>query len=150
MSMRMPETCWAVFKWQVINLRSCCISLVDSVETFIDIGISLNFPFPKQFVCLLYCDLSVLPTGCAFFVEFLRRFFMCGFKYLTCLWRSWYWDIYSSVFILNWLNRKTGSAWTSGKKTNYRYAFEVHEFVHHDVIMESSKVMQLYRSVYYS
>ena len=31
-SMRMPETCWAVFKWQVINSRSCCIWLVDSVE----------------------------------------------------------------------------------------------------------------------
>jgi hypothetical protein len=32
MGMRMPETSWAVFKWQVINLRSCCIWLVDSVE----------------------------------------------------------------------------------------------------------------------
>ena len=38
MGMRMPETCWAVFKWQVINLRSCCIWLVDSVERWI-----LNF-----------------------------------------------------------------------------------------------------------
>jgi hypothetical protein len=25
MGMRMPETCWAVFKQQVINLRNCCI-----------------------------------------------------------------------------------------------------------------------------
>jgi len=32
MGMRMPETCWAVFKRQVINLRSCCILFVDSVE----------------------------------------------------------------------------------------------------------------------
>jgi hypothetical protein len=32
MDTRMPETCWAVFKRQVINLRSCCILLVDSVE----------------------------------------------------------------------------------------------------------------------
>ena len=32
MGMRMPETCWALSKWQVINLRSCCILLVDSVE----------------------------------------------------------------------------------------------------------------------
>jgi hypothetical protein len=31
MGMRMPETCWAVSKWQVINLRICCIWLVDSV-----------------------------------------------------------------------------------------------------------------------
>jgi hypothetical protein len=28
MGMRMPETCWAVFKRQVINLRNCCISLI--------------------------------------------------------------------------------------------------------------------------
>ena len=32
MGMRMSETCWAVFKRQVIKLRSCCIWLVDSVE----------------------------------------------------------------------------------------------------------------------
>jgi hypothetical protein len=32
MGMRMPETCWAVSKRQVINLWSCCILLVDSVE----------------------------------------------------------------------------------------------------------------------
>jgi len=32
MGMRMLETCWAVSKRQVINLRSCCILLVDSVE----------------------------------------------------------------------------------------------------------------------
>ena len=25
----MPETCWAVSKWQVINFRSCCILLID-------------------------------------------------------------------------------------------------------------------------
>ena len=32
MGKRMPETCWAVFKRQVINLWSCCNFLVDSVE----------------------------------------------------------------------------------------------------------------------
>jgi hypothetical protein len=32
MGMRMPETCWSVFKRQVMNLRICCIWLVDSVE----------------------------------------------------------------------------------------------------------------------
>jgi len=30
--MRMYETCWAVFKRQAINLRNCCIWLVDSLE----------------------------------------------------------------------------------------------------------------------
>ena len=29
MGMRMPETCWAVFKWRAINLRDWCIWLVD-------------------------------------------------------------------------------------------------------------------------
>jgi hypothetical protein len=32
MGLMMPETCWAVFKRQVINLRNCCIWLVDSFE----------------------------------------------------------------------------------------------------------------------
>jgi hypothetical protein len=32
MGMRMPETCWAVFKRQVINLINCCIWLVVSFE----------------------------------------------------------------------------------------------------------------------
>jgi hypothetical protein len=32
MGMRMPETCWAVFKQQVINLRNCWIWLVDLFE----------------------------------------------------------------------------------------------------------------------
>ena len=44
MGMRMPETCWAVFKWQVINLRSCCVWLVDSVEI---LGWNPYFP-PKR------------------------------------------------------------------------------------------------------
>jgi hypothetical protein len=32
LGMWLPETSWAVFKWQVINLRICCIWLVDSVK----------------------------------------------------------------------------------------------------------------------
>jgi hypothetical protein len=38
MGMRMPETCWAVFKRQVINLRGCCILLVASVESKCQVG----------------------------------------------------------------------------------------------------------------
>jgi hypothetical protein len=40
MGMRMPETCWAVSKRQVINLRSCCILLVDSVESMMMHGLA--------------------------------------------------------------------------------------------------------------
>jgi hypothetical protein len=29
---RTPETCWAVYKRQLINLRNCCIWLVDLFE----------------------------------------------------------------------------------------------------------------------
>jgi hypothetical protein len=32
MGMRMPETCLATFKRQVIKLRNCCLCLVDSFE----------------------------------------------------------------------------------------------------------------------
>jgi hypothetical protein len=40
MGVRMPETCWAVFKWQVINLRSCCIWLVDLFESIMVHGLA--------------------------------------------------------------------------------------------------------------
>ena len=40
MGMRMPETSWAVFRRQVINLRSCCIWLVDSVESMMMHGVA--------------------------------------------------------------------------------------------------------------
>ena len=34
MGMRTPETCWAVHKRQVINLRDCCIWLVDLLDLY--------------------------------------------------------------------------------------------------------------------
>ena len=34
MGVRTPETCWAVSKRQAINLRNCCIWLVDSFESY--------------------------------------------------------------------------------------------------------------------
>jgi hypothetical protein len=40
MGMRMPETCRAVFKRQVLNLRYCCIWLVDSVESMMMHGLA--------------------------------------------------------------------------------------------------------------
>jgi hypothetical protein len=40
MGVRTPETCWAVFKCQVINLWNCCIWLVDSVESMIMHGLA--------------------------------------------------------------------------------------------------------------
>jgi len=43
--MRMPETCWAVFKRQVINLRSCWFLLVDSVESMMMHGLANPKPY---------------------------------------------------------------------------------------------------------
>ena len=40
MGTRMPETCWAVFKRQAINLRNCCIWLVDSFECMMMHGLA--------------------------------------------------------------------------------------------------------------
>ena len=53
MGMRMPETCWAVFKWQAINLRICCIWLVDSVESMMMHGLAI----PKIISFILYFNL---------------------------------------------------------------------------------------------
>jgi hypothetical protein len=52
MGMRMPETCWAVFKRQVINLRNCCIWLVDSVECMMMHGLA-NLKFKKLWVTFI-------------------------------------------------------------------------------------------------
>ena len=43
MGMRIPETCCAVFKRQVINLRNSCIWLVDSFESMMMHGLA----YPK-------------------------------------------------------------------------------------------------------
>jgi len=55
MGMRMPETRWAVFKRQVINLRSCCILLVDSVESMTMHGLAN----PQFRICFFVCRLFV-------------------------------------------------------------------------------------------
>jgi hypothetical protein len=40
MGKRMPETCWAVFKRQALNLRDLCIWLVDSFECLMKNGLA--------------------------------------------------------------------------------------------------------------
>jgi hypothetical protein len=42
MGVRTPETCWAVHKRQVINLKNCCVRLVDLFKKYdiVWIGIS--------------------------------------------------------------------------------------------------------------
>ena len=50
--MRMPETCWAVSKQQVINLKSCCILLVDSDESMMMHGLA-NPKFKKLLIFMI-------------------------------------------------------------------------------------------------
>ena len=40
MGMRIPETCWAVFKRQIVNLRNWCMWLVDSIESMMMHGLA--------------------------------------------------------------------------------------------------------------
>jgi hypothetical protein len=54
MGVRMPVTCWAVHKRQVINLRYCCIWLGDSVESMTIHGLAN----PKS----LYTFRTVFPS----------------------------------------------------------------------------------------
>ena len=69
MGMRMPETCWAVSKRQVIYLRSCCILLVDSVESVMMHGLA-NLKISRLmfllifFLCLYYCFVCLFSILC--------------------------------------------------------------------------------------
>jgi hypothetical protein len=61
MGMRMPETCWAVFKRQAINPRNCCIWLVDLFEYMMRHGlinpkVSWIFSWPHLSRALYYFD----------------------------------------------------------------------------------------------
>jgi hypothetical protein len=63
MGMRMPETCWAGFKRQAINLRNCCFWLVDSFEfdCFKCLFIHFHhwhclFTYVSIYVCMCLCN----------------------------------------------------------------------------------------------
>jgi len=79
MGMRMPETCWAVFELQVINLRSCCICLVDSVESMMMhrlanpkvLGVSGTFRHsPKSLKTSIFCITALRMSSPAKIPEF--------------------------------------------------------------------------------
>jgi hypothetical protein len=60
MSMRMPKTCWAVFKRQVINLKNCCIWLVDSFEKERHFVSYCTSSFNVSSYCMSSCNVSAL------------------------------------------------------------------------------------------
>jgi len=59
MGMRMTETCWAVFKRQEINLRNCCIWLVDLFECMMMHGLT-NPKLENVLLVYVKSDRSVL------------------------------------------------------------------------------------------
>jgi hypothetical protein len=60
MDVRTPETRWAVHKLQVINLRNCCIWLIDLFELYDDVRtckfwiLKIYLPGKCQAICLKY------------------------------------------------------------------------------------------------
>jgi len=69
MCMRMPETCWAVFKRQAINLRDWCIWLVDLFEYMMMHG--LTIPKLIQYLLFWIPGLIVICTA-----EYCRIYFV--------------------------------------------------------------------------
>jgi hypothetical protein len=77
MGMRMPETCWAVFKWQVINLRICCIWFVDSVENKCNSLYSIGISGDKLLSVTKEAPIRSQSNSCGNGTDFVRecRFF---------------------------------------------------------------------------
>jgi len=140
MGMRMPETCWAVFKRQVIKLRSCCILLVDSVESMMMHGL-VNPKSPEYLPSLLssiYPLYSAAQQTEAVFEDvwwqevLLRWFFIStldghgwppwGSKHFT-LCTHWTWDYVDSVGPLCWNETSLAS---TVHRTPYRPAHCLH------------------------
>jgi hypothetical protein len=87
MGMRMPETCWAVSKLQVINLRGCCILLVDSVESMM---MQHGLANPKS---KLYCVISGwkwqiygITLQCSSLITFYK---LCAERSRLCVWQGY-------------------------------------------------------------
>ena len=74
MGMRMSETCWAVFKWQVVNLKICCFWLVDSVESMMMHG--LTNPLKRERERETNNPLTCKPTSICF--SFLSGYHTTG------------------------------------------------------------------------
>jgi len=80
MGMRIPETCWAVFKRQAINLRDWCIWLVDLFECVMMHGLTN----PKSVLHSTYVLTPTLPRisgdDCVWLVKRLTmRYGLCYF-----------------------------------------------------------------------
>jgi len=95
MGMRMPETCSGVFKWQVINFRSCCIWLVYSVE-------SLRI---VPFILLYVCNLS---SKSLYFLIFSTP------GIVICIWINIVKDKYNNFPTHLFRNGKFWRIWESG------------------------------------
>jgi hypothetical protein len=88
MGMRMPETCWAVFKRQALKLRDWCIWLVDLFELlYLCLDKPVSSVVPLFFVLIINLD-SFL--SCNFKVTFHCHYLNIKYQYfLKTFWRLW-------------------------------------------------------------
>jgi hypothetical protein len=80
MGMRMPGTCWAIFKRQVINLSSCCILLFDSVE-------KMRYYFIVKHVSCIFHYFVLWPTNAQLFHKLSHSYMLRHYREgLQALW----------------------------------------------------------------
>jgi hypothetical protein len=132
MGMRMPETCWAVFKRQAINLQNCCIWLVISFEhhivflSFVLSSVILEYWSVK---CAWYCLLLMYVHAylvCGHVVRLGTELYSLGLCLIVAgswnfsfssspQWIYWLWGQPSHLFSGYWafyLEDKAARAWS--------------------------------------
>ena len=93
MGVRMPKTCWAVFKRQAINLRNWCIWLVDLFEYMMMHGVTNLKRNIRSLTCRLIANSGSKLRNIICFKWRYRARFRPG-----CHWTNRWWHI----FYVNW------------------------------------------------
>ena len=111
MGMRMPETCWTVFKRQAINLRDWCIWLVDLFEWYIFFLKTVRWVYKRGFLQLYLVGPYRSVTEDALFSPFRQNLVLeClkGFEFVLVYQSGTCWlkcQQYARIFV-NMLNSK--------------------------------------------
>jgi hypothetical protein len=92
MGVRTPETCWAVHKRQVINLRNCCIWLVDLLEF-----LSFLIFYGPYIVIYLH---NINQQDALFYSKFISTINLYVFRTSLLLIIRRYYSVYTAVGII--------------------------------------------------
>ena len=91
MSVRTPETCWAVRKRQVINLGNCCISLVDLLGHVLStllwnvMSIRKIFSLQRDYCwCQAFMSSSIILESCGPFAASCERWLWESMQKCSC------------------------------------------------------------------